>query len=435
MCSVTIRIILLTLFLLRPYPGFAQDFGVPPKKGKVDTIPGELLVGYKPGFELAVSSLHKTIGSKVVNRIAYGEARVDVVRVPDKELRAYSETYLAKKELVNFVEQNFLIYLHRSPKDPRFTELWALQNTGQTVRGRAGRAGADISATKAWDITVGDPSIVVAVIDTGVDYRHPDLAPNMWQSKDTPGNGVDDDANGYIDDTFGYDFGDSSPDPKDNHGHGTHVAGTIAAVGDNGEGVTGVIWKGRIMAIKIADRRGAISVSNAVAAIGYAIQNGASVINASWGGPANSRALLEAIEEAHKANIVFVAAAGNDSLDNDRVPEFPCNYPVANIICVAATDSNDDLASFSNYGLRTVHIAAPGVNVLSLFPGSSYRFSDGTSMAAPHVAGVAALVRSREKGIRNTEVVRRILASVDKLPSLKGKIRSEGRINAERALK
>ncbi|HEX9506410.1 MAG TPA: S8 family serine peptidase, partial [Acidimicrobiia bacterium] len=322
---------------------------------------------------------------------------------------------------------------------PYFPYLWGLRNTGQT----GGTPGADIHALQAWNTQTGSSSVVVAVIDTGVAYTHPDLAANMWvNTGEIPGNGIDDDGNGYVDDVYGYDFVNHDGNPFDDHGHGTHVAGTIAGVGNNGIGVVGVNWHARIMALKFLGASGSGSTSDAVSAVLYAANMHAKVMNNSWGGGGFSQALMDAITTANSAGSLFVAAAGNFSDDNDVFPNYPSNYDVPNVVAVAATDHNDALATFSNYGHTTVDLGAPGVNILSTVPTSGgglsdpsgYRYLSGTSMATPHVSGAAALLFAQFPGITHLQVKDRLLNGVDHVPSLAGITVTGGRLNVLNAL-
>lgn len=320
------------------------------------------------------------------------------------------------------------------PNDPEFAEQWALNNTGK----QGGKENADIAALRAWEKTQGSNEVVVAVLDTGVDYTHQDLAENMWIRPENVPPYYDDEL-GAVDDVHGFDAETNSPDPMDDNGHGTHVAGIIGAEGDNGEGIAGINWKVKILPLKFLGRGGFGSTKNAIEAINYAIdrkKNGVNirVINASWGSTQRSQALEDAIRAAGDAGILFVAAAGNNGTDNDRSPHFPSNYDLPNVISVAALDRSDNLANFSNYGLRTVHIAAPGREILSTWLGGDYREASGTSMAAPQVAGVAALILAAEPNMPLPELRRRLLKSVDRIDALKDKVASGGRVNAATAL-
>ena len=244
-----------------------------------------------------------------------------------------------------------------APDDPQFGNQWGLNNTDQS----SGLVDADIDAPEAWDVRTTGGGLKVAVIDTGIDYTHPDLAANIWTNPgEIPGNGIDDEGNGYIDDVHGYDFANNDGDPLDDMGHGTHVAGTIAAVGNNGMGVTGVVWGDvQLVALKFLDANGSGSISNAIRAINYCVANGITISNNSWGSGVGFLALRDAIKTAGDAGHLFVASAGNDSDDADIAPTFPAAFDLNNIISVAATDRFSQLASFSNYGKSSVDIV-PG---------------------------------------------------------------------------
>jgi subtilisin family serine protease len=317
------------------------------------------------------------------------------------------------------------------PNDSYFPELWGLHNSGQPVGGATGTPDADVDGPEAWDVATGDPAVTVGIVDSGVSRTHPDLGPNMWANPGETGAGrdsnlVDDDRNGYVDDAFGWDWVDSDADPSDLHGHGTHVAGTVGARGGNGTGVTGVAWRVALMALRVLDENGSGTVADAVEAYAYAGRKGARVLNASFGGPGFSRAEYDSLLSI--PGVLFVAAAGNDGQDNDSVPQFPCNYELPNVVCVAATGQRDTLAGFSNYGARTVDLAAPGVRILSTWPGG-YAYSSGTSMAAPHVSGAAALAFARP-GATSQSVKGALYAGADPLPSLAGRTATGGRLNA-----
>ena len=349
---------------------------------------------------------------------------------PEISVEAALAAYKANP-FVLYAEPDFRIQLEATPNDPRFSSLWALNNTGQT----GGTFDADIDAAEAWDTTTGGGTTIVAVIDTGVDYTHPDLAANIWTNPgEIAGNGQDDDGNGYVDDIHGYDFVNLDGDPMDDNSHGTHVAGTIGAVGNNGVGVAGVNWNVQIMALKFLDAFGGGFTEDAISALNYAVAKGATISNNSWGGGGYSQALYDAIRSAQAAGHLFVAAAGNDGANNDSLPFFPASYDLDNIISVAATDHNDNLASFSNYGAASVDLGAPGVNILSTTPGNTYDTFSGTSMATPHVAGVVALVRDLHPEWTYGQVVTQILSTVDPIVALAGTTVSGGRLNAAAAV-
>jgi subtilisin family serine protease len=330
---------------------------------------------------------------------------------------------------VAWAEPNYVYTASRTPNDPRFGELWGLENPGDT----------DIDAPEAWDRQTGSRDVIVAIIDTGVDYGHEDLRDNAWRNPGESGsgretNGRDDDGNGFVDDVFGWDFAGRDNDPMDDNGHGTHVAGTIAAAGDNRTGVAGVAWSASIMALKFLNANGSGNAADAIQAIEYAAHHGARILNNSWGGGGFSQALHDAIDLARQHDALFVAAAGNSGRDNDAAPEYPASYDLPNVLAVAASDRQDGLAGFSNYGLATVHLAAPGVDILSAAPGNGYRVLSGTSMATPHASGVAALLRAQLPQATHRQIMIRMAGSVDPLPHLEDRTWSGGRLNAASAL-
>ncbi len=359
---------------------------------------------------------------------------------------------------VDFVEPNFLLNVEDVsdwPRDPEFINLWGLSNLGQNSPGGVeGSPRADIGVLEAWKITPGKRDIVVAVIDTGIDYLHPDLKDNIWTNEqELKGSlGVDDDGNGYIDDVYGWDFiaaqnatahpggqpGDN--EPLDDNGHGTHCAGTIAAIKDNNLGVVGVAPNVRVMALKAFDDQGQSSGVDTFRAIRYGMEKKAQVLSNSWGTRANTRLIESAVKKANEQGVVFVAAAGNAGKNTDRSPVYPANYDVPNIISVGASDNNDRPAVFSNFGESSVDVFAPGVNILSTIPTTlarrPYGVASGTSMATPHVAGVVALLLSADGNLRGqpAAVKDRLIRSAEQSPGLIGKSVG-GRVNAVRALK
>ena len=315
------------------------------------------------------------------------------------------------------------------PNDARFSELWGMHNTGQT----GGTPDADIDAPEAWALNTGNRQVVVAVIDTGVDYTHPDLTNNIWTNPgEIPGNGIDDDGNGFVDDVHGYDFVNNDGNPMDDNEHGTHCSGTIGAEGNNGIGVAGVCWQVRIMGVKFLDASGSGSTANAISSVQYATLMGARVMNNSWGGGAYSQALKDAIDAAGAAGSVFVAAAGNSGTDNDATPSYPASYESANIVAVINTDHNDVRSSTSCYGLVSVDLGAPGSSILSCQPGGLYQKLSGTSMATPHVSGACALLLSANPMLGVSQIKQALLSTVD--PTLPGQCVSGGRLNLARAL-
>jgi subtilisin-like proprotein convertase family protein len=339
---------------------------------------------------------------------------------------------LKNHPFIEYAEYNYLHYIDEFPYDPDFDKLWGLHNTGQT----GGTSDADIDAPEAWDITTGSSDVIVGVIDTGVDYDHEDLKDNMWVNPgEIAGNGEDDDGNGYVDDVHGINAINGSGDPMDDHWHGTHCSGTIGAVGNNNTGVTGVNWNIKIMALKFLNSSGVGYDSDAILAIDYAVQSGVvRVLSNSWGGGAENQALLDAINAAHAAGILFVASAGNNGSNNDSSPHYPSSYDAPNVVAVASTDNNDDRSSFSNYGATSVDLFAPGSSIFSTLPGNGYGTASGTSMAAPHVAGVAALMLSKNSTLSVSELKDNLVNSGDLIPALIDLCVSGKRLNAYNSL-
>ncbi|MEW6358502.1 MAG: S8 family serine peptidase [Planctomycetota bacterium] len=359
-----------------------------------------------------------------------GMAGQVLIRTSGMSAAAVSE-WLSCNTNVAYFEPDRILTTSVIPNDPNFSQLWGLNSS--TDR--------DIDAPEAWNVTTGSRGIVVGIIDTGVDYTHPDLAANIWTNPgETAGNGRDDDGNGFVDDVYGYDFANNDGNPMDDNSHGTHVAGTIGAVGNDGRGIVGVNWTTSIMALKFLDRNGSGSTQNAIRAINYATMMKTTygvnirLTNNSWGGGGYSQALYDAIAASGQAGMLFIAAAGNSGTNNDSSPNYPASYNLNNIISVAATNSSDQLASFSCYGATSVDLTAPGVSIYSTIPGGGYDTYDGTSMATPHVTGVAALAWSAAPSATATQIRDAILAGVDRITALNGKVATGGRLNAKGTL-
>jgi subtilisin family serine protease len=351
--------------------------------------------------------------------------------------------FLRTQPDVLYAEPNYALHAVATPNDQYFPLLWGLLNTGQTANGTAGVAGADIDATNAWDVSTGSRSVVVGVIDTGIDHTHPDLVANLWTAPAPFSVVVGGSTISCPAGSHGFNAITSACDPRDDHYHGTHVSGTIGAAGNNGIGVAGVNWTTSLIGAKFLDSTGNGFTDDAIRAIEFLIQTKATfassdaanirVLNNSWGGGQDSQALGDEIDLAGANEMLFVAAAGNNGTNNDVLPFYPAAYGSANLLSVAATDSRDGLASFSNYGAAGVDLAAPGVNIASTVPGG-YAYLSGTSMAAPHVSGAAALVLSRCT-LTTTALRDLLLNTVDALGSLAGFVSSSGRLNVDRALR
>lgn len=343
---------------------------------------------------------------------------------------------LKSHQAIEYVEPDYQVSIAQTPDDPRFDELWGLNNDGQT----GGTADADIDAVEAWDISTGSRDVVVGVIDTGIDYSHSDLASNMWvNSSEVPGDGIDNDGNGFVDDVHGINAITNSGDPMDDEGHGTHVSGTIGASGNNATGVVGVNHEVSLVGCKFLDAAGNGSTSDAIKCIDYMVglKNAGvnlRVLNNSWGGGGYSQALADAIASSEAADLLFVAAAGNDTIDNDVNPHYPSNYENASVLSVASTDQTDNISWFSHYGLTSVDMGAPGSAILSTTPGESYASYSGTSMATPHVAGAAALVLSINPELNTQELKELLMSSGDANAALQGVTVAGTRLNVNQAL-
>ncbi len=408
---------------------FEIDEPVVSEEEELEFVPNQVIVKFKDNVSTTdINTLQSNLDAEVLGTIP--TLGMQLWEMPETEIANVMATYSADPN-IEYIVPNYKRELAQTfPDDSSFDQLWGLHNTGQT----GGTNDADIDTPEAWDITTGSSNnVVVGVIDTGIDYTHPDLAANIWTNPgEIPDNGEDDDGNGYVDDVHGYDFSDLDSDPMDVDGHGSHVAGTIGAVGDNNEGVVGVNWSPQLMAIKIFPNAFDFNI---IQAIEYTANMGVPITNNSWGGGPPSQALEDAIAYAGEAGQLFVAAAGNYSNDNDGFAFYPASYDLENILSVAATDHNDELADFSNYGATTVDLGAPGVDVYSTVPyGDGYDTYSGTSMASPHVVGAASLLLSENPDLDPVQLKNQLMVSADPIPALDGLTVSGGRLNAYQAL-
>ena len=387
-------------------------------------VQGELLVKFRPATSQADRDAER--GRQQAELRHRFRSGAEHWRLPPGQTTEKALERLRRAPSVQYAEPNYIVTTAILPDDPMFPDQYALRNTGQS----GGTPGADVSAEAAWSQTTGSRSVVVAVIDTGVDYKHPDLAQNIYVNPgEIPGNGIDDDHNGFVDDVHGWDFVNNDNDPMDDHFHGTHCAGIIGAVGNNGVGTAGVNWQVSIMPLKFLSAAGSGTTSDAVKAIEYATAMGVNVMSNSWGGGGFSQTLQDAITAAGEHDILFVAAAGNDAMDVGLEQFYPAAFGLPNMLTVAATDRFDALASFSNYSATLVHLGAPGVAILSTLPGGRYGLLSGTSMACPHVAGAAALVLSHFPGSAPPFVKQQLMDGADRIPSLAGLTITGGRLN------
>ncbi len=413
----------------------------------------EVLVKFKPAISASEKrKIAGRLGDRIEDNLELVSGLVAIDDMDNADAAKVAAQYSAMSEYVDYAEVNFEIRAElptfrevsqkpvdndaplNSPNDPHFADQWALSNSGQN----GGKANSDVAALRAWQKSQGSSDVVIAVLDTGVDYTHSDLVANMWFRPEGMAAYVDNEL-GTFNDKHGFNAVDNLSDPMDDNGHGTHCAGVIGAEGNNEVGIAGINWNVQIMPLKFLGRGGFGTTKDAIEAINYAVDRkkkgvNIRVISASWGSTQYSKALGDAIKAAGDEGILFVAAAGNNGGDNDKRPHYPSNYDLPNVISVAALDSSDLLASFSNFGSKSVHVAAPGKEIVSTWLNDAYREASGTSMATPHVAGIAGLIVANEPDISVTDLRARILASVDSLDLLKGRIFSSGRINAARAL-
>ena len=382
----------------------------------------------------------KVPGTRIDVIMGLGEQGVFLVRGFGNP--AAIKNTLERLPSVASISTNNVVRATEWSNDPESSKLWGLNNQGQVINGVAGTPDADIDLPEALAHATIQTQVVVGIVDTGIDYNHPDLRDNMWKNPgEIAGNNRDDDGNGFIDDVYGFNFVNNTGNPMDDDEHGTHVAGTIAASLNNSQGVAGIAsGAAKLMAIKFLDANGSGTYANAIRALNYATMMSSrgvnlKVLNNSWGGYGTVPALEDAVNATNAAGMLFVASAGNESNDNDgEFKAIPASYAASNIISVAATNNLDELASFSNYGATTVDLAAPGVGILSTTPGNRYQSFNGTSMAAPHVAGALALAWACHPDKTSTEIQDALFGSVDALDSLDGAVATGGRLNVNNLL-
>ncbi|MEJ5363471.1 MAG: S8 family serine peptidase [Desulfosoma sp.] len=383
-------------------------------------------------YEQALSSEAVGVLREIDGHVLWvsAQTKVAVVQIPSDTIGKAIET-LYRSGLVEYAEPDYVVKVGLVPNDPSFSSQWGLQDTDDT----------DVDAPEAWDIRKGGNGVLVVVQDTGIDYTHEDLKPAMWVNPgETPGNGLDDDGNGWVDDVYGADFVNNDGDPMDDYGHGTHVAGIIGARGNNSKGISGTVWYAKIMALKFIASSGYGYDSDLIRSIDYllAIMEAnaldKAIVNASYGGGGYNQALYDAIKNAGTKGVLFIASAGNDGKNTDLTPHYPSSYNLNNIISVGASNSSDNPASFSNHGPGSVDLFAPGVGILSTLPGNDYDSWNGTSMAAPFVTGVAAALWSKYPSLSFPYIKGLILNGVERKPGLAGTCLTEGRLNFRNSL-
>ncbi len=404
--------------------------------------PGRVILRFRTGVPIAAqATAHSSAGVTLLQRF-HAVPGLQVVQLPSGlSVQEALSRYRGDPNIAYAEPDTLLHVLDTVPNDPSFSSLWAMKNTGQS----GGMMDADIDATDAWTLSTGSNSVYVGVIDTGVDYNHSDLSGNIYSSSsDCNLNGVDDDGDGYVDNCHGIDTVNHDSDPMDDYDHGSHVSGTIGATGNNAIGVVGINWRVTIIPCKSLDASGSGPASAAIECLDWFAtlkDHGLNIVatNNSWGGGESSQAVADAIEAIMQRGILFVVAAGNGGSDgigdsNDTVPTFPANCALPNVIVVAATDRNDLLGNFSNFGQHTVHVGAPGVSILSTIRANSYATLNGTSMAAPHVTGAAALLKAWDPSLDWREIKNLLLSSAEPIAALSGKTITGGRLNVYSAM-
>lgn len=408
-----------------------------PLSSEVAHVPGEVVVKVRKGFMGKFLGKKSVLGAEIKKSMALISGDFVVLGSSSKSTQTLMAELNNLPEVV-YAEPNFIYKAINNAADPLYEKLWGLTNTGSNEpdrnggsSGSVGVTGADINAEKAWAITKGSKKVVIAVIDTGIDYNHADLKDNIWvNTKEIAGNNKDDDGNGFVDDIHGWNAHGKNGNPMDGNAHGTHCSGTIGAKHGNGVGVAGVMDEVSLMAVKFLSDEGSGNLADAVVAIDYATKMNVDIMSNSWGGGGFSQALEDSIKAAKNKGILFVAAAGNDGTNNDSAPHYPSNYQVDNVVSVAAHTNQDTLASFSCFGKRTVHVAAPGHNILSTTPGNNYKVFSGTSMATPHVSGVLGLFIA-EEGRQDVKTVRdRLMATSVPAGAYRKSVMAGGRVDA-----
>jgi thermitase len=388
-------------------------------------VSGQILVGFKSGVS---KQRQNQILSAAQGRLARRFEAVRGGRLALVRPRSGKATDGLRKRLqanpdVAYAEPDFLLNASVTPNDPFYPLQWAVNDTP---------GDHDIDAPEAWNTRTSCTKI--AVLDTGVDTDHPDLVGNIYKSPDIPNNNKDDDDNGYVDDTYGWNVITGKGSGEDDNGHGTHVSGIIGGRGNNGTGVAGICWSATIVPVKFMNSQGKGSTSDAIDGMEYAAKKGAKIINASFGCPSSSESLHDAVDYVQDKGVLLVVAAGNDSEDIDTHPEYPASYTDSNILAVAASTDEDTLASFSKYGDTAVDVAAPGDDIYSTYLGGGYKYLSGTSMASPYAAGLAAMLKKQESDATYSNLRYAVRHMVDLPPAFKNKVAYDGRINAEKAL-
>lgn len=409
---------------LIPIQSFAADSEVASftHPNEAEIVPGQYIVKFKQGIS-RTEGISILSGYNISSAENFDSIGASLLKFNEGVSDAQAMETLQQNPEIEYVEPVYRVYATVTPNDPKYPLQWGLPK---------------IKAPQAWNIAKDSPNVVVAVIDTGVDYNHPDLKANMWKNiGEIPNNNIDDDGNGIVDDVYGANFSGATPngDPLDDNRHGSHVAGIISGVTNNAVGISGTNWKTQIMAVKFLSASGGGTTAGAIKAIEYATKNKAQIMNNSWGGGGASNALKAAIQAASNKGILFTAAAGNSNNNNDANPHYPSNYKVANVMSIMATDQNDNKAGFSSYGKKTVHLAAPGVKIYSTLNRGRYGDLDGTSMATPFVTGAAALIKGLQPTWSPSQIKNHLMQTSDKIPGLSNRSISGGRLNLYNAVR